>query len=64
MIKNKFDLKNYESLGSEKVHEVIKDVVAKNKNAPFGALMGMCMKALAGKVSGKVISEELKRLIN
>jgi Asp-tRNA(Asn)/Glu-tRNA(Gln) amidotransferase B subunit len=25
--------------------------------------MGQCMKALAGKVSGKVISEELKKLL-
>ncbi len=63
MIKNKFDLKNYESLATEDIHETIKEIVDKNKGAPFGALMGQCMKALAGKVSGKVISEELGKLI-
>jgi glutamyl-tRNA(Gln) amidotransferase subunit E len=63
MIKDKFDLKNYESLSTEDVHSVIKEIVSKNKGAPFGALMGQCMKALAGKVSGKVISEELKKLV-
>jgi glutamyl-tRNA(Gln) amidotransferase subunit E len=63
MIKGKFDLKNYESLATEDIHETIKEIVAKNPDAPFGALMGQCMKILAGKVSGKIISEELKKLI-
>ena len=62
MIKGKFKIENYESLSTEDVHATIKEIVSKNKDAPFGALMGMCMKALAGKVSGKVISEELKKL--
>ncbi len=35
----------------------------KNKGAPFGALMGMCMKALGGKASGQVISAELKKIM-
>ena len=39
-------------------------IVSKNKGAPFGALMGQCMKALAGKVSGKVISEALRKEIS
>ncbi|MBT3814598.1 Glu-tRNA(Gln) amidotransferase subunit GatE [Candidatus Woesearchaeota archaeon] len=64
MIKGKFDLKNYESLSTEDVHETIKKIVSKNKGAPFGALMGQCMKALAGKVSGKVISEALRKEIS
>jgi glutamyl-tRNA(Gln) amidotransferase subunit E len=63
MIKGKFKIENYESLSTEDVHETIKEIVSKNKGAPFGALMGQCMKALAGKVSGKVISEELKKLL-
>jgi glutamyl-tRNA(Gln) amidotransferase subunit E len=64
MIKNKFDLQNYESLATEDIHDVIKEIVSKNPDAPFGALMGQCMKALGGKVSGKVISEELKKLMS
>ncbi len=62
MIKGKFDLKKYESLATEDIHKVIKEIVSKNPDAPFGALMGQCMKALGGKVSGKIISEELKKL--
>jgi glutamyl-tRNA(Gln) amidotransferase subunit E len=63
MAKGEFDLKKYASLGTEDIHSIIKDIVAKNKNAPFPALMGMCMKQLAGKASGKFISEELKKLL-
>jgi len=62
MIKDQFDIKKYESLSSEDLHQTIKKIVEKNKGAPFGALMGMCMKKLAGKASGQVISEELKKL--
>tara|TARA_Y100000310_G_scaffold345531_1_gene466127 strand:- start:45623 stop:47437 length:1815 start_codon:yes stop_codon:yes gene_type:complete len=62
MAKDKFDLKKYASLGTEDIHAVIKDIVNKNKGAPFPALMGMCMKRLAGKASGKFISDELKKL--
>lgn len=63
LIKGKFDIKNYEGLSTDKLHEEIKKIVEANKAAPFPALMGMCMKALAGKASGKVISTELKKLV-
>ncbi len=63
MIKGKFDIKNYEGLSTDKLHEEIKKIVEANKGAPFPALMGMCMKAFAGKASGKVISTELKKLV-
>ncbi len=62
MIKGTFDVRKYASLGTEEIHRVIKEIVEKNKTAPLGALMGLCMKALAGKASGKFISEELKKL--
>ena len=64
MIKDNFNLKKYESLSSEDLHKTIKQIVDKNKKAPFGALMGMCMKKLAGKASGEIISKELKKLLN
>jgi glutamyl-tRNA(Gln) amidotransferase subunit E len=63
MIKGKFNLKNYESASSEEIEEEIKKIVEKNKGTPMGALMGMCMKQLAGKASGKKISEVLKKLL-
>ena len=63
MIKGTFDVKKYASLSTEVLEQHIKDIVQKNKNAPGGALMGMCMKELSGKASGKVISETLKRIL-
>ncbi|HLC91351.1 MAG TPA: Glu-tRNA(Gln) amidotransferase subunit GatE [Candidatus Nanoarchaeia archaeon] len=62
MIKGSFDIKRYASLGTEDIHKVLADIVAKNKDAPFPALMGLAMKALAGKASGKFISEELRKM--
>jgi len=63
MIKGTFDLKNYATLATEELHRVIKEIVSKNKDAPLGALMGQCMKALAGKASGKVISDALNKIL-
>ncbi len=63
MIKGKFKIENYENISEDDVSEKIKEIVANNPNAPMGALMGICMKELAGKASGKVISEELKKLV-
>mgnify|MGYP005623690267 CR=1 FL=1 len=62
-IKGNFSLEKYESLGTEKLHAVIKKIVEKNPKAPMGALMGMCMKELAGKASGKFISSELQKIM-
>ncbi len=63
MVKGKFNLKNYEGLSTEELHQVVKEIIAENKDAPLGALMGLCMKKLAGKASGKVISETLSELM-
>jgi glutamyl-tRNA(Gln) amidotransferase subunit E len=63
MIKGTFDLKNYTTLATEEIHQIIKEIVEKNKGAPLGALMGQCMKQLAGKASGKVISDALNKII-
>ena len=61
IVKGKFKLKDYESLSTEDLERQIEEIVKKNKKAPFGALMGMCMKKLSGKASGQVISELLKK---
>ncbi len=63
MAKGSFDLKKYGGLSTEEIHKVIVSIVKKNKGAPFGALMGQCMKALAGKASGQVISKALKEIV-
>ncbi len=63
MLKGRFDLKKYESLSTEKIHQVLKEIVHSNPNAPFSALMGLAVKQLGGKASGKVISEELKKMV-
>jgi len=63
MITGKFNLTRYATLGTEEIHRVIKEVVAKNPGAPFSALMGQCMKQLAGKASGKFIAEELEKVL-
>ena len=63
MTKGQFSLKKYASLSTENLHKVITEVVKNNPSAPFGALMGQCMKKLAGKASGEVISRELKKIL-
>lgn len=45
------------------VEAEIKKVVSENSGAPFGAVMGACMKAFGGKVDGKIISSVLKKLM-
>ncbi len=62
-IKGNFSIKKYASLGTEELHKVIKEIVEKNPKAPMGALMGMCMKQLAGKASGKFIASELQMIL-
>jgi glutamyl-tRNA(Gln) amidotransferase subunit E len=51
-----------EEMSDEDLEKTVKEVVEKNKGAPFGALMGQAMKATQGKVDGKRISEILKNL--
>jgi len=63
MAKGQFSLQKYSSLSTEDLHKIIAEVVNSNPKAPFGALMGQCMKKLAGKASGETISRELKRIL-
>ena len=64
MAKGVFELSKYVSLSSEEIYQKIKTIVEKNKDVPFGALMGQCVKQLNGKASGQVISAELKKILN
>lgn len=63
MITGQFDLTKYATLGTEEIHKVLKEIMAKNKGAPFPALMGIAMKELQGKASGKFIAEQLKKMV-
>jgi glutamyl-tRNA(Gln) amidotransferase subunit E len=63
MCKRQFDVTKYASLGTEEIHAELKEIIKNNPKAPFPALMGIAMKKLAGKASGKFIAEELKKLI-
>jgi len=52
-----------EEVNLEEVEKKIKEIIDKNTGAPFGALMGQCMKAFGGSVDGKIISQTLKKLM-
>lgn len=63
MTKNTFNIQKYAKLSTEELHKGIKEVIQQNPNAPFSALMGLCIKKFQGKASGQFISEELKKLL-
>ena len=50
-----------EEVDQKELENVVKKIVQENKDAPFGALMGLVMKELDGKVDGKKVSETLKK---
>lgn len=63
MIKGNFSLEKYASVSTEDLHQKLKKIVENNKDAPFPALMGLAMRKLAGQASGKIISEELRKIL-
>jgi len=63
MITGNFNISRYVSLGTEDIHRELADIIQSNKGAPFPALMGLAMKKLAGKASGKFISLELRKIL-
>ncbi len=63
MVTGKFDLKRYAALGTEEIHKELMKIVSENQGAPFSALMGLAMKRLGGKASGKFISEQLQKIL-
>lgn len=52
-----------EQIDEKEVENKIKEIIDKNKNAPIGALMGICMKEFKGGIDGKTISQILKKLM-
>lgn len=59
----KIDYSKYLLISDDEIRKVLKDVIAKNKGAPFNALMGQAMARLRGKADGKKIVELLKKEI-
>ncbi|MBI1972741.1 Glu-tRNA(Gln) amidotransferase subunit GatE [Candidatus Woesearchaeota archaeon] len=58
-----FDLTKYQMVSDEELEKNIKEIVAKNKGASMGALMGIVMHAYKNKVDGKKVSELLKKYL-
>ena len=55
------NLDKYKSISDKEIEEIIEEIIAKNNNAPFGALMGIAMEKLKNKVDGKKIAEIIKK---
>lgn len=51
-----------DQLSDDELKQIVADVIAKNEGAPFGALMGLCVKEVAGRADGKRIASMLKSL--
>tara|TARA_Y100000310_G_C20691659_1_gene822665 strand:- start:2992 stop:4395 length:1404 start_codon:yes stop_codon:yes gene_type:complete len=59
----KVSLSKYKQVDVKVVEKELKKIVAKNKDAPIGALMGLAMKEFRGKVDGKIVMDILKKLV-
>ena len=59
----KVDYKKYFLMSEGEIKKILKEIIAKNKGAPFNALMGQAMARLRGKADGKKIVELLKKEI-
>lgn len=59
----KVDFAKYKGMNDGDVEKILKEIVAKNKTAPQGTVMGIAMKELRGKADGKKISELLGKLM-
>lgn len=57
----KLDFSQYEKLDRKEIEKIVAEVVAKNPDAPIGALMGQAMAKLRGKADGKLVMELLKK---
>ncbi len=61
--KGQLDLSNFKQVSDQELEKEIKNIIAANKGAQFGALMGMVMNKFRGKVDGKKVSELIKKNI-
>ncbi len=56
------DWSAFKPMDTKALDKIIKEVLAKDPNAPMGALMGMVMKKLGGKADGKLVMQRLNAL--
>ena len=47
-------------IDKKKIEEKVKQIIEKNKGAPFGAIMGILMSEFKGEIDGKFLSEIIK----
>lgn len=59
---NKINFDKYRALDEGELNKAIREIILKNKGAPFNALMGEAMKRLKGKADAGKISELFKKL--
>ena len=52
-----------DKVDDREIEKIIKNIIEKNKGAPFGALMGIAMQQTKGAIDGKTISQILKKLM-
>ncbi len=61
--KGRVDWSSFKPVDEFELKRVIEDVVKKDPDAPFGALMGQAMKRLAGKADGQTVSRLIKEAL-
>ena len=54
------NMRGLKSLTKKEAQKIISNIVATNKTRPLGAVMGIVMKELKGKVEGSLIAELVK----
>ncbi|MDP3919072.1 MAG: Glu-tRNA(Gln) amidotransferase subunit GatE [Nanoarchaeota archaeon] len=59
----KVNLDKYKQVDVKILEKELKKIIADNKGAPMGALMGIAMQKFRGKVDGKLVMDLLKKLV-
>lgn len=62
IIKGRFDISSYQADSSE-LEKDIREIIARNKDSSFAAIMGEVMKKYRGRISGKIVSEAIRKCI-
>jgi Glu-tRNA(Gln) amidotransferase subunit E-like FAD-binding protein len=57
----KLEFSKFEQVSDKELEAEIKKIIAKNKDAPFGAIMGMVMAKFKGKADGKKVTALVKK---
>lgn len=63
-LKGKLDFSRYEQLSDDEIRKIIRKIIADNKDAPLGLIMGKAMSELKGRADGKKVKIILDDAIN